>query len=752
MPGRGYTSYKVSDRWEEAMLCGNGTIGALIKGKPMKEEILLTHEKLYLPIHEPLPPVRTAEHMEEIRTMLQEGAYQKAADYVVELSHQQGYGEKRWTDPFFPACAVWIVTEGEGETEGYEKSLNFVNGLSAVAYSRNGKWHLQRTFVSRADDLCVLHLKDEAPVDLRVELKKAVEDPDAGDPFWQGPSHYAKLGEPSYAWRDGAVSMRVPFLLNGKGYECCMRLLKTDGQIRKTESGYRLEKASDTLLGFSLWPLEERNESRLDAFLKDTQPLAVDFDRLLERHSRIHGELFGRVELELCGGKEREESAEELWEASRSGSIPNAFYEKIFDAGRYLTISACGDWPPNLQGLWTGTYAVPWSSDYTNNGNIQTVAVSLLPGNLAECMQSYFRYLDYLKEDMRTSARALFGYRGIHFPSRSSNHGLNNHFDSTWPMTFWTAGAGWMARFYYDYWLYTQDDDFFVREALPFMKEAAVFYEDFLIEGEDGKYCFTPSYSPENAPSNTGSQACVNATMDIAVARELLNHLIIGCRTLGIEEENVRKWEAMLQKMPPYLINEDGALKEWATPKLEDCYDHRHASHLYPLFYDIAKEFREEPKLCDACRRAYEIKMERKEKEKGVMAFGMVQIGMAASHLGDVRAVEETLSSLAGNHYYPSFSSSHDAGPSIFNADLGGGMPALIMESLVQCQEIADETGHIRSYEIRLLPSLPSFWPKGRIKGLKLRGGFEIDLAWEDGAVKEYRIENPWENEYAVTV
>ena len=95
-------------------------------------------------------------------------------------------------------------------------------------------------------------------------------------------------------------------------------------------------------------------------------------------------------------------------------------------------------------------------------------------------------------------------------------------------MTFWTAGAAWACRFFYDYWLYTGNRDFFLQHALPFMKETVLFYEDFLQEGEDGFYVFSPSYSPENNPLNVDSQACVNATMDLAVAREVLNNLIHG--------------------------------------------------------------------------------------------------------------------------------------------------------------------------------------------------------------------------------
>ena len=124
-------------------------------------------------------------------------------------------------------------------------------------------------------------------------------------------------------------------------------------------------------------------------------------------------------------------------------------------------------------------------------------------------------------EDYRTNSQVLYHCRGIHLPSRTSDCGIDFHFDKTWPMVFWTAGAAWTAHFYYDYWLYTGDDEFFVKRALPFMKEAALFYEDYLYEDETGHWKFSPSYSPENTPANSDNAACVNATMDISVATEL---------------------------------------------------------------------------------------------------------------------------------------------------------------------------------------------------------------------------------------
>ena len=234
--------------------------------------------------------------------------------------------------------------------------------------------------------------------------------------------------------------------------------------------------------------------------------------------------------------------------------------------------------------------------------------------------------------------------------------------------------------------------------------------------------------------------------MDISIAKELFRNLIVGCSTLEIEPENVVRWKKILEKMPEYQINEDGALKEWADDRAQDRYDHRHSSHLYMLYYDDASG--EEKRILDACKKAYELKMRYKKEEKGTMAFGLIQAGMAAAHLKDKEMTQTMIHAMADNNYYRTYASAHDYGPSIFNTDISGGMPSLMLETIVQCFPIIDKNKRIKSYRILLLPALPDLMKSGLVKGIHLRGGFILDMEWEDGKVQKYSIKNPRENEY----
>lgn len=732
----GYNLPYPASSWEEGMILGNGSQGAVVCGDAGHERIILTEETLFAPVEENLVPIPMAEQLPYIRSLLKKGDNKAAAEYIVNMFREKEKREEKiWTNPFFPAADLHILTENAEIYSDYKRSLEFATGERQVSYYANGRLLKRKYFFSRADQCLVVLLEAEKKTDYQIYL--------AQTPYVKNGMHM----NPKLFAANGSSDFFLPFLQKterGARYECVYRertkgygiileIVSTDGEIGFHGNKLLLSQGKAALLlvrTFSIPNIEDktiwkREEEELRSLAEVSLDTEMNFQILFDRHRQIHEERFCRMDL----------------------SLENKHLEAMFHAGRYEILSSCGKLPPNLQGVWTGTYDVPWSSDYTQNGNLQTAILGLLPCGDFEGMQSYFDYQESMLDDYRENARILYGCRGIHIPSRTSDSGMDFHFDLTWPMIFWTAGAAWTAHFYYDYWLYTCDDIFFKERALPFMKEAALFYEDFLYEDENGYLEFSPSYSPENTPGNRDNAACINATMDISVATELFQNLVTGCATLGIETENVEKWKKFLRKMPPYMINEDGALKEWAYKNLEDRYDHRHSSHLYMLYYDIPAE---SPEILRAAKRAYEIKMERKKEEQGTMAFGLVQAGMAAAHLGDAKMAGIMLQSMSENNYYRTYASAHDYGPSIFNADISGGIPGFILECLVQCSVRTDEDEKISFYEIRLLPAVPEIMKSGEARNIHLRGGFLLDLKWENRELLSYELKNPFGCKYTV--
>jgi hypothetical protein len=742
VPERGFVSSVAATNWEYALTSGNGKYGALVYGQPLDETIVFNHARLFMPLCEPLPPVDTASHLKEIRQMLADGQYQRAADFVVELSQKEGYGPKRWTDPFVPAFDVRVTMASDGPASRYARSLDFATGVAAVNWNDARGGFRRQLFVSRPDDVVVLSVTGPGPGMVDCELRLAAREPKgqggwkADQAFKDGVKETIASAEDGWMTFRGEFKRRWPGSL--QGYEGVARVVTQGGAVR-TEGGKVIVRGADEVLVFArIELLNDYSQSRIPSLKAGLEKLKPNYDALLARHAKVHGELFQRARLDLGGGLDRNLTSEELLAKSREVKFSRALLEKEFDAARYAVISSSGELFPNLQGIWGGTYGPPWSGDFTLNGNVQSAIAANLSANLTECLLPFFDFLEAHMDDFRTNAKRFYNCRGIFVPSRASTHGLKNSFDSTWPMTFWTAGAGWMAQFYYDYYLYTGDTKFLRERALPFMKEAALFFEDFLIDGPDGKLLFSPSYSPENHPGNSDSQACINAAMDLGVARELLRNCIAASEALGIGADDIRRWRALLAKLPDYQIAKDGAVKEWSTPLLDDNNAHRHASHLYELFAGLPDAIATNAPL----RQAFGITLENrldvrraefapggkgpKGRPAGEMAFGIVQQGLAAASLRKGEACGEIVNWLSHHYWRPNLMTSHNPNQ-YFNADLCGGLPALLTRMLVDSQP----------GWIELLPAIPKDWPDGKIAGVRARGQIEVrQLTWDANRVK----------------
>lgn len=195
----------------------------------------------------------------------------------------------------------------------------------------------------------------------------------------------------------------------------------------------------------------------------------------------------------------------------------------------------------------------------------------------------------------------------------------------------------------------------------------------------------------------------------------------------------------MLSKMPDYAIGNNGALKEWIWPGIENNEAHRHASHLYPLYYGVDPEIAKSTELQEACRVAIDKRMAFRRPEKGLdMAFGFTQLGMSAAYLGDNDLAYESLEYLVNSYWSPAMVSFHNV-KDVFNLDISGGLPAVIITMLVQSFEPENSDD---PWLIKILPCLPKEWPKGALNGVRSRGGFELDIIWENNKLTNLKVKS----------
>jgi alpha-L-fucosidase 2 len=329
------------------------------------------------------------------------------------------------------------------------------------------------------------------------------------------------------------------------------------------------------------------------------------------------------------------------------------------------------------------------------------------------------RWVEAQLPDAETNAKNIFGARGALFAIHpTSRGGPLTHFDAGWPHQYWISAGGWMYSPIWDYYLATGDKTFLREHVMPGLKEIGLFYEDYLKDTDkNGDYIFVPSYSPENYPRNSERvPAVINATMDISVCREVFTHLIAAAQVLGVDTEDVPRWQAILAKLPPYLADSDGSLKEWAWPTLMENQDHRHVSHLYGAW--PGDEFTPDaaPQLARAALLAA-----RKRGQGNASAHGILHRGLAAARLKDPYLVNFDLKQILEQGYVnPSLTTMHNP-YAIPSPDPQGALPTLIMEMLV----------YSRPGVIGLLPAAPDSLMQGELKGVLCRTQAKIDdLVW----------------------
>jgi hypothetical protein len=744
MPLHGTVSTRAATRWEDSLAAGNGIMGGLLAGDPRLDTLIATHCKLWLPLGSREVVPNTASALAEMRAIIAARGYQAGQDFFLAEAKRQGWdGRLVWTDPFHPGFFLNIRQPQDAGIADYARVENFSTGEVWAQWSAGGAAYTRRMFVSQTDNaIVVVTAGPKGGLDLRVEMAPVGND---------------GIARTLCAQPDTIAAHNV--YVHGKGgYDAAVRIVAHGGsQSRDGDAAVTIEGADSVLLiariqpwkapieGSDAWPYSPDNpdfarddqvaglyraaDAYNPAWMTDlTDSLATlpaDYQRLFKPHATAWGDMFFRVSLDLRGSQaERGLSSEALLDLAQSEQrLPGALLERMYDAGRYVYMCSAGpETPPNLFGIWTGTWEPAWSGDYTTDTNLQLDIECAHSAGMHEKMAGYFNLWDSYVPDFRTNARRLYGCRGILAGSRASNTGLALHWDASWPGNLWTAGAAWIAHWYYDHYLYTGDERFLRDRAIPFMAECALFYEDFLAgtENGDGICTFRPSYSAENGWGD-------NASQDIEIATELFENLIAACETLGIKEADASRWKAVLAKLPPLLIDDDGALKEWANRDQGEKNDHRHLMHLYGAFE--CRQFTRE-KDADKFEAAKRALLNRVDGSTEDATHGFMHCALAAVGLGMGNLAYSRLAELAKRRsIYSNMVDAHYGGPRVLCDDGNGATPEIVNRMIVQ-----SEPGRLF-----LLPALPDELPRGTLSGARARGGVLINcIAWDTtaGAVR----------------